>query len=95
MTEDPVRDLTHLRRQFLALRSALAVNDVAAINATTIAVHQALGSLPSNSSLPANAQSLLRDIAALSGEVAATLASRLQAFDLVIEALRAEENTRP
>jgi hypothetical protein len=95
MTEDPVRDLTQLRSQFLALRSALAVNDVTAIDAATAALRHALGSLPSHSSLPADAQSLVRDIAALSGEVEATLASRLQAFDLVIEALRAEEGTRP
>jgi hypothetical protein len=31
----------------------------------------------------------------LSENVADVLASRLNAFDLVIEALRAEENTRP
>jgi hypothetical protein len=68
---------------------------VAAIDAATASLRQALSSVPSDPSLSAEAQSLVRDIAALSSEVETTLASRLQAFDLVIEALRAEEDTRP
>ena len=95
MTEDPVRDLTHLRHQFIALRHALATHDVAAIDAATDALRQALSTIPTHPSVSAETQALVRDIATLSGEVEATLASRLQAFDLVIEALRAEEGTRP
>lgn len=95
MTEDPVRDLTHLRDQFLTLRHALAANDVAAIGSATDALRQALEHVPHAAPLPADAEKLVRDIAALSGEVETTLASRLKAFDLVIEALRAEDDMRP
>jgi hypothetical protein len=91
MTEDPVRDLTQLRNQFLTLRDALAANDVAAVDAATAALRAALTSFSAGQTLPPEAQDLLRGVAQLSGEVADTLSSRLHAFDLVIEALRQQE----
>lgn len=90
MTEGPVRDLTHLHQQFVALRSALATNDVAAVEAATLSLRAALEAWPGGD-IPAEAQHLVRDVTALSGEVADALASRLRAFDMVIEALRSQE----
>ncbi|MBU3730112.1 MAG: hypothetical protein FGM26_01035 [Beijerinckiaceae bacterium] len=94
MTEGPVRDLTQLRDQFTTLRNALAVNDVAAVEAATASLRSTLETFTPENALTADAQALAREVTALSGQVAETLAARLNAFDLVIEALRNEESTR-
>ena len=91
MTADPVRDLTHLRSQFLTLRDALAVNDIAAVDAATDALRASLASFSADAPLSPEAQTLLHDVTQLSGDVAKTLSSRLHAFDLVIDALRQQE----
>lgn len=91
MTADPVRDLTLLRQQFSTLRDALATNDVAAVEAATEALRASFEKLSSTPELPREAEHLLRDVNALSDDVAETLASRLRAFDLVLEALKTQE----
>jgi len=93
MTDGPVRDLTQLRDQFTTLRDALAVNDVAAVEAATEHLRATLQSFSTDTALSPAAQALARDVTALSGTVADTLAARLNAFDLVIEALRNEESS--
>lgn len=94
MTDGPVQDLTQLRGHLKMLRDALAVNDVAAVEAATASLREALALFSSASILPAESQGLARDMSVLSSDVADTLASRLNAFDLVIEALREEESAR-
>ena len=93
MTADPLRDLTLLREQFLTLRDALATNDVASVEAATAALRTSLEKISAAPDLPREAQDILREVAALSGDVAQTLTSRLNAFDLVIEALKAQEGS--
>lgn len=93
MTADPLRDLTLLREQFLTLRDALATNDVASVEAATAALRTSLEKISAAPDLPREAQDVLREVAALSGDVAQTLTSRLNAFDLVIEALKAQEGS--
>lgn len=92
MTEDPLRDLTLIREQFLTLRDALATNDLATVDAATAALRSSLANISSAPDLPREAQDVLREVTALSDTVAQTLASRLNAFDLVIEALKTQED---
>ena len=94
MKDGPVRDLTQLRDQFTTLRDALAVNDVAVVEAATDRLRATLQNFSSDTDLSPAAQALARDVTALSGTVAEALAARLNAFDLVIEALRNEESTQ-
>lgn len=95
MTADPVRDLTHLHDHFVALRDALAMNDVAGVEAAAAALRAAMSTLPEGVALTPHMQTMVRDVTALSGEVADALASRLRAFDIVIEALRTQEGAQP
>lgn len=94
MTEDPVRDLTSLRQLFLTLRDALSINDAEGVEAATAALRASLDQFSSAPALSREAQDVLRDVATLSGDVAETLASRLRAFDMVIEALRTQEGSQ-
>lgn len=91
MTEDPVRDLLLLRDQFSTLRNALAINDLASVEAATDALRASLTQISSAPEFPREAQDILREVTSLSGDVADTLASRINAFDLVIEALKTQE----
>jgi hypothetical protein len=93
MTEDPLRDLTSLRQEFIALQDALTANDAAGVEAATDALRASLERFSAAPQLSPEAQAILRDITALSGNVADTLASRLRAFDMVIEALRSQEGS--
>ena len=95
MTEGPLQDLTQLRDMFVTLRDALAVNDVAGVEAATEKLRAAFDTLATGAPLSPEAQNMLRDVAALSGDVAAVLASRMRAFDHVIEALRTDEGAAP
>lgn len=94
MTDGPVRDLTQLRDQFTTLRDALAINDVAGVEAATESLRATLATFSPDTALTEDAHALAREVTALSGRVADSLAARLNAFDLVIEALRNEESTR-
>lgn len=92
MTEGPIRDLTQLREQFITLRDALAVNDIAAVEAATESLRATLGAFSPGDAISPETRQILHDVDALSGEVADVLASRLRAFDLIIDALRAQES---
>jgi predicted nucleotidyltransferase len=95
MSSDPLRDLTQIRGHFLKLKDALAVNDLAGVESATASLKEMLRLLAEDHRISSDFKELVLEVSDLSENVAGVLASRLQAFDLVIEALRAEEDTRP
>jgi hypothetical protein len=95
MSSDPLRDLTQIRGYFLKLKDALAVNDLAGVESATASLKEMLRLLAEDHRISSDFKELVLEVSDLSENVAGVLASRLQAFDLVIEALRAEEDTRP
>jgi|GEM_PF-4770176 hypothetical protein len=95
MSSDPLRDLTQIRGHFLKLKDALAVNDLVGVENATASLNEMLRLLASDHQTSPDFKELVLEVSDLSENVADVLASRLNAFDLVIEALRAEENTRP
>jgi hypothetical protein len=95
MSSDPLRDLTQIRGHFLKLKDALAVNDLTGVESATASLKEMLRLLAEDHRISSDFKELVLEVSDLSENVAGVLASRLQAFDLVIEALRAEEDTRP
>ena len=84
-------ELLALRSAFAAMKQALADNDLSAIEASTLEFRVGLERLNAKDDLGAEDLSLVHELHQMSDAIAIDLASRLNAFDLVIAAWRDAE----
>jgi hypothetical protein len=84
-------ELLALRSAFAAMKQALADNDLSAIESSTMDFRVGLEQLNAKDDLGADDLSLVHELHEMSDAIAIDLASRLNAFDLVIAAWRDAE----
>jgi hypothetical protein len=87
-------ELLALRSAFESMKRALAANDLAAIEATTTDFHVLLERMNSTDVVRPGDLSLVRELHEASDAIVHDLASRLRAFDVVIDAWRDAERDR-